>query len=392
MNNDYNNQFGFGENNMPNQNPMPSVDPTLNGFNSTTPSVNPSTNVFDDPMPSVDPTINEFSQFNNNVNPGFNPVNDNVQPGFNPVNNFDNQMGSPVEPTPVQSFDNNPVQPGFNPVNNYNMGPTPTVESQPSTPQMPTYQMYQAPTPQYEEKPKKNHTGLVVTIVVLVLIALGVGGYFLVKSFLDRANDPYIDLLEKQKEEDKLNEELNKNYEVSTLEAYDGDLYVIVKNNNNVRVDGNIKIDFYDENGNVIDMGTGLFRDLAPNGKSYTSIYVPLNAKKGYKTYKVTVKLSAAKERTNYRDEIDLKVVESEAYFVVTVTNNTAKKMDTVLGEILYFDEAGKLVDSSLFSISDLEGNGTATGKSFVPYGEGLNRIKYATYEAVVTSAYFYTE
>lgn len=234
---------------------------------------------------------------------------------------------------------------------------------------------------QQPDSNKSNKKNLIIILIgVLVVIAIGVGLIFILGN--DKNSD-YKDYEDYEKEEEKIFETINKHFTYKDFKLADG-ILVEIYNDNKIIVDAEVKVEFYDEAGTMVDVDDDAAYDIASKGKSYVNIDLP---EQNYSTYKVSVQLQDSFTETVYNDKIEtISSNKSGDYYLFQVKNASDKKLDINVG-VLFFVGDNILVGYDEEHLYDVQAGATTSGKVYVPEDKNWDPISFDRVEVVILSA-----
>jgi len=241
------------------------------------------------------------------------------------------------------------------------------------------------------EPNKKNNKNLIIIIACVVFaVIVGLVLFFVFKD-KKTSDDSSLDNYLKDKEEQKIinDEELaeiNKNYTITETILPNGKMLLEFENKNSVAVNASIKVEFYDENENVVEVKDGYLFYVEAKKKSYELIYVDLNNLK-YSKYKITAKLTKDEFTEFYNDNITIESNKTIDNIIFQVTNSASVKLDSEYFGILYYDENNQIVGYDEKSFSSLNVSEKTSGKFDLPYDANYHNISFNRYEIVVLYA-----
>ena len=213
-----------------------------------------------------------------------------------------------------------------------------------------------------EKKSFFNNKTVLIIGGILLLIILLLGLYFTV---FKKPNN-YDNIEDYYQEQLKIEERINKNYELKDYKVLDG-ILIEINNKNKEMVDVDLTIEFYDENGSPVDVEKGYIFNL--NGKSTGYDKISTFDINNYSTYKITAKLSNDTYATEYNKKIKILdgKVQGEDY-IFQIKNEADVKIKTIEIGIFYYGKDNTIIDFDSESFNDINSNETITGKSDIPY------------------------
>lgn len=230
---------------------------------------------------------------------------------------------------------------------------------------------------------KNNKTILIIIGLIIVLISI------LLFYLKFRSSEDYSNYEEELKEYEKEVSKINKNYKVSSYNIVDG-ILVELKNNNNVVVDADITINFYNENGSIIDSEQTTIDSIPKNDIGYTFLYL-FDEDFEYETYKVEVKLDKSYNQQTYNNYVD--VTYDKLYdgnYTIHATNKYNEMIFYAFVGIFYMDKNDKIVAFEDVMFSNLISGYTSFEKVYTPDKEGYydNPIDYDYVKVKVLNTY----
>ena len=177
--------------------------------------------------------------------------------------------------------------------------------------------------------------------------------------------------------------ELEKNITSNAVLAKDGTLVVFITNKNNVPVDVELEVEFYDANGNIL----GIEGDYLDAVGSHTDIVFGIRdftMPNNWDNYKLFVDVEQS-DYTNYNDKVSV-THNTNDDVIVQVTNNTEEEIDEINVAVVFYSG-----DTVVGYRDDLEYH-TKPGRSanfeFTrPYDSHNNDLNYDSYKVYVNSA-----
>ncbi len=211
----------------------------------------------------------------------------------------------------------------------------------------------------------------VLVVIVVVILCLTV--------FKDKDGN-YDDQV---KENQKTFEELNKNFTYKETKLSNGILVEIV-NNNDVLVDADVKIEFYDTNNTLVDVADDSTATIGANKKSYAFVST---YDIEYSSYKMTVKVDESFAKKSYTDSVEVvSANEVDESYLVQFKNNSDVKLSIYAGVLFYQDE--NIIGFSNSFVSDILSGETTSDKIYIPMDENYEPINYTKADVVILSAY----
>lgn len=244
--------------------------------------------------------------------------------------------------------------------------------------------------------PKKSNTGLIVTIIIIsiMLIAGIIVGVILLTGGskndekntdnYDNSNsvinnNNYID-------DNTNNTKLSKNIKYSDYVAENGDVIIIVKNNNNVDVALDFEIEYYNASGTVVDSDDNFLKILGAGQESVVRLY---GSDRDYDNYKITFEAEKDDYYISHQKEVKVSAIENkdDAEMEVIVTNNAKVDLREIeIGVIFY--KNNKPVEYDSDSEYDFASGKSMTFYLDFPYDSNYDDIEYDDYKVFVVEAY----
>lgn len=224
----------------------------------------------------------------------------------------------------------------------------------------------------------KKKLYLVIGIVALIVVVIIV---LLLTVFKDKdSKNDYDDYV---KEEQKTFEDLNEHFTYKDFEITNG-ILVEINNDNKVPVMADVKVEFLDESGALVDVTDSMSSTIDSKKKSYVFIGTyDIN----YSSYKITVKLNQSYSDKLYVDSIEVvsaNVVDDT--YLIQLKNNSDVKLDIYAGILFY--QGDNIVGFSNAYLSDVLSGETTSDKVYIPTDDNYETIKYTKAEVIVLSAY----
>ena len=250
----------------------------------------------------------------------------------------------------------------------------------------------------YNQQPASNNkkpliiVGIAVAVVVIAVVFILVLG----KKDEDKTVNSYDDYLKQQEKEEKEQKEkeqkeeaeLNKNQTIKDYVLNDGSILIEFNNNNNIVVDGEFKVDFYDENGTLIDTKDTVVRGVRAKTKNYALLNI-YSDKKEYDKYKINTKVKKSYISKIYNDKIEIiSQNKVDGSLVGQIKNNHTEKIDHIELLGIYYDSNNKIIAVSEESLFDVDAGETTSFKMYIPTGDDYKTINYNKVEIIVRIAY----
>ncbi len=184
---------------------------------------------------------------------------------------------------------------------------------------------------------------------------------------------------------------LKGNVSIDVLETEFKRVYLVIKNNNEETVRVNIKMNFYDENGSLIEykpsFGHPKVHPIAPHQELIESNYD--YAPNNYASYDIEYDVTPDSQ-INYYDQMEL-LSQERIYDNVTfgmkfeVKNNAQVKIDYIRIDVVYYNE-GKFVGVGTSTTTAFEAGTTTTMKALNPTDRDAHAQPFDDYKAYVVA------
>lgn len=152
-------------------------------------------------------------------------------------------------------------------------------------------------------------------------------------------------------------------------------------------VDADLKIEFYDENGNIVDVEEEYMFSIPANKEGYTEVYI--DDDKEYSTYKIIAKLKKDHHDKSYHDKIT--VVSNNAQndnYIVQIKNDSEIKLKQVEYAVFFIGANNSIIDYDSQLIFDMEPGETISEKLYIPYDEDYeNKINHERIDVKILNA-----
>lgn len=127
--------------------------------------------------------------------------------------------------------------------------------------------------------------------------------------------------------------DLAQNVSSSGTMTQEGKLVVLVKNNNNVAVDLDIEVEFYDADGLIAGSDSDSLMAVGANAEVAVEMY---STPESFDNYKIYVDVTAT-EQISYFDKVELVHNNNGEEIVVQVKNNSQDEIDYIEVGIVYY-------------------------------------------------------
>ena len=182
--------------------------------------------------------------------------------------------------------------------------------------------------------------------------------------------------------------DIEKNISSNVMLTDEGAFIVFLTNNNEIAVDMDIEVEYYDEDGMFLGsctedylMGIGAGREIAVEMTE-----VPDN----FATYKIYVDAEDTIIVKEYFEEVEIEQQNNNGKnIVVQVRNNSKFKIENMSVCVLYYN-AGKIVGIATESVCDVKSGRTGNFTLDYPYNQDFEEIEFDHYKVIVTQAYSY--
>ena len=237
---------------------------------------------------------------------------------------------------------------------------------------------------------RKKNTGKLnkaaIIIIILILIGLLI---FVLKSLLG-VEEPTVDS-ENTPVEINNNEEsvINKKYSVDSVKLASGNILIDINNKNNISVDAEVIIEYYDKNGDTINNETINIKNIPDKHHYYELVTVKPEFKE--LEYSSKTKLSINKFKDYYQKKIEItNKTEEEEKLLVEVKNDSYSVVDVIEVYVVYYDEEGNTVGFDNSLVKKLAVDKVSEVKLNYPKDKEYNYISFSRYEVGVNTAYSY--
>lgn len=214
---------------------------------------------------------------------------------------------------------------------------------------------------------------MIIAVIVLVLIVA------VISVIAITSNNSKDDIGGKEYTPTKLEEKITN--EVAT--DNEGKLLVFIKNKNNIAVDIEVTVEFYDENGILIEEGKAYLTTIKSGAEVVSQIYDTPN---NYSTYKV---YTDAEESEIYEVVEDINVTDNDngEKILVQVKNNSNKIIETITASVIFY-ENDKIVGYDESIELDVKVGRSANMEFYYPYDENYDEISFDTYKVYINECY----
>ena len=173
-------------------------------------------------------------------------------------------------------------------------------------------------------------------------------------------------------------------------------ILIIVENGNDFDVDLDIRVTYYNENNEMISLGTDYLWGCAAKGKGVVQVPPPYNKKYEdlpYADYEIEILADNTDTdyySKNYVSELEIQSnISSTDTVLATIKNPTGKTLDSVDLVCVYYRQ-GVPVGISMQYLDDFSRKETV--EFYPPYDSDYNDIHFDDYEIIVNTAQYYLE
>ena len=165
----------------------------------------------------------------------------------------------------------------------------------------------------------------------------------------------------------------------------DDRLIVFATNNNDVPVDIDLEVDFYDKKGTLVGTDTDAIRAVGVGANVAVEMYqIP----EEWNTYKIVAKAEKTNE-TSYADKITVNHSDNGENINVKVTNNSDDTIEYITVGVVYYQD-NEVVGYDFGIEPDIETKGVANFEIYYPYDSDDNNIEFNNYKVFVNEAFTY--
>lgn len=248
------------------------------------------------------------------------------------------------------------------------------------------------------QAPKKTNN-LLTVIIIIVVIALILGVILLTNNKEDSSQDEKTTQTEEnnnkvtnnqdsQDDEDEIynydqEKNLADNIKTSGVLAEDGKFVVFVTNKNNVIVDIDIKVEFFDANGKSLGYDVIYIFGVISNAEIAEYIYSP---PANFTNYKIIVEANATYV-TTYYDKVTLTHKDNGEEIVVIAKNNSQDVIEDIDVTVVYY-KGDKVVGIKMDYAMDIKPGAEEELNFYYPYDNNYNDLEFDSYKVYLVSAY----
>ena len=179
--------------------------------------------------------------------------------------------------------------------------------------------------------------------------------------------------------------DLAQNVSSSGTMTQEGKLVVLVKNNNNVAVDLDIEVEFYDADGLIAGSDSDSLMAVGANAEVAVEMY---STPESFDNYKIYVDV-ATTEQISYFDKVELVHNNNGEEIVVQVKNNSQDEIDYIEVGIVYY-QGDKVVGYDYDNEIDIKPERSANFNLYYPHDDDYDDVNFDTYKVFINEAYSY--
>ncbi len=185
------------------------------------------------------------------------------------------------------------------------------------------------------------------------------------------------------KNENYSSENLGKNITSSGSVTEQGKLVVFAKNNNNIAVDMEIEVEFYDANNTIVGSDSEELLGIGSNGEIAVEMY---DTPENFDNYKIYVDVEKTDE-ISYYDQLEVTHNNNGEEIAVQVKNNSQDVIEYIAVSVVYY-QGDKVVGIDDDIESDIKSGRSANFNLDFPYDKKYDDIKFDNYKVFVNGAY----
>lgn len=179
--------------------------------------------------------------------------------------------------------------------------------------------------------------------------------------------------------------ELSENLTSSGTVAKDGKLIVLVNNNNDVAVDLEIEVEFYDENGIIVGSDDQYVEAVNKNAEVAIEMYL---TPESFDNYKIYVDAEQSSYNTYFND-IELVHNNNGEEIVVQIKNNSQDTIDTISAAVVYY-QGDEIVGIDDDLEIDIQPGRSANLTMYYPTDNNYDDVAFDSYKVFINEAYTY--
>ena len=179
--------------------------------------------------------------------------------------------------------------------------------------------------------------------------------------------------------------ELEKNVVTSGAVTKRGKLVAFVTNNNEVAVDMEIEVEFYDSNNVIVGSDEAHMYAVGAGAEIATELW---DTPDSWDNYKIYVDLEQA-DYQSYLDKISINHSQTKDNIAVQVTNNSEDTIDYMSVSVVYY-QGEEVVGFNNNSASEVKPGRSGNFNLSFPYDKNYKTLRFDSYKVFVNSAYSY--
>lgn len=179
--------------------------------------------------------------------------------------------------------------------------------------------------------------------------------------------------------------ELEKHITSSGAITERGKLVVFVKNDNDVAIDIEIEVEFYDAENVIVGSDSDSWHAIGNNSEIATEMW---NTPENFDNYKIYVDVEQTEE-TSYYDQLEVTHNNNGEEIVVQVKNNSQDVIEYINVSVVYY-QGDKVVGIDDSSDSDIKSGRSANFNLMFPYDKKYNDVNFDNYKVFVNEACSY--
>lgn len=180
-------------------------------------------------------------------------------------------------------------------------------------------------------------------------------------------------------------DELEKNIITSGAVTKKGKLVVFVINKNNVCVDMEIEVEFYDKNNTIVGSGKNSVNAVGKDSEIAVDIW---DTPTSWDNYKIYVDLEQSRYES-YLNKINITHSNNGKEIVAQITNNSNEIIERIEAVVVYYQD-NVVVGYDDDMEFDIKSGRSANLNFGFPTDEKYNKIGFDTYKVFVNEAYSY--
>lgn len=164
-----------------------------------------------------------------------------------------------------------------------------------------------------------------------------------------------------------------------------GKLVVFVTNGNEIAVDMEIEVEFYDAAGTIVGSGDEDLQAVGPNAETAVQIW---STPSTFDNYKIYVDVEASSD-DSYFDQVELIHNNTGESIAVQVKNNSQETIQFVEVSVVYY-QADRVVGFDSGLESDINPERSANFTLGYPYNAEYSEVAFDSYKVFINGAYSY--